>query len=488
MIAVVFALVVLALAAYIFNSVRKPKNFPPGPEWIPFFGCSSVVQNVTRKYGSQWKGFSELAKQYSTDVLGLKLGSELVVVVSGDKNIRQVFTEKEFEGRPDSFFIRLRCLGNRMGITFTDGPLWREHRQFTVKRLKNVGFGKTVMEKEIQNELQNIVGSIEENGNQPMNPRNMLASAVMNTLWKYAAGEKIEEDRLKLLLKLLSERSKAFSMAGGWLNQAPWIRFLAPELSGYDLIKSINEQLSSIIEEAIEKHKSKKVEGDDFIYSFLNEMQEKKDSFTEMQLKTVCLDLLIAGSQTTSNVLEFSLLTLLRNQKLQERIFNEIDNAIGNETPCWADSERLVFTSAFLLEIQRYYTIVPLAGPRRVLANTNIDGYSVPKECTVLIALRDLHFDPRIWDKPNDFNPERFIDERGTLKNIEHLYPFGLGRRRCPGDALAKSFIFIIFVGIVQKYKICLSNGTLPSAEPVFGLISAPNAFSANFIPRKQTL
>lgn len=45
------------------------------------------------------------------------------------------------------------------------------------------------MEKEIQNELQNIVGSIEENGNQPMNPRNMLASAVMNTLWKYAAGK-----------------------------------------------------------------------------------------------------------------------------------------------------------------------------------------------------------------------------------------------------------------------------------------------------------
>lgn len=88
----------------------------------------------------------------------------------------------------------------------------------------------------------------------------------------------------------------------------------------------------------------------------------------------------------------------------------------------------MVFTSAFLLEIQRYYTIVPLAGPRRVLANTNIDGYSVPKECTVLIALRDLHFDPRIWDKPNDFNPERFIDERGTLKNIEHLYPFGLGK------------------------------------------------------------
>lgn len=75
---------------------------------------------MTTKYGSQWKGLSELAKEYSTQVLGLKLCSELVVVVYGVKNIRQVFTEKEFEGRPNSFFIRLRCLGKRMGkdITF----------------------------------------------------------------------------------------------------------------------------------------------------------------------------------------------------------------------------------------------------------------------------------------------------------------------------------------------------------------------------------
>ncbi|XP_049886246.1 probable cytochrome P450 305a1 isoform X2 [Pectinophora gossypiella] len=453
------------------------------PSWYPFIGCSAIVQNVSQKYGSQWKGLSQLAKEHSTQVLGLKLGSELVVVVYGEKNLRQVFTGLEFEGRPNSFFIRLRCLGKRLGITFTDGAIWKEHRHFTVKHLRNVGFGKTAMEKEIQIELLNILQYI-KNNTKSLSPKKVLAAAVLNVLWKYVAGERIEEDRLMFLLDLLNARSKAFSMAGGWLNLYPWSRFIFPKLSGYSLIVKMNEQISEIIDEAIKKHKSKAVEGNDFMYYFLDEINEHKSTFTEEQLKTVCLDLLIAGSQTTSNVLEFAFLTVLRNKLIQQKVFDEINEVLGDDMPCWSDTSRLIYTYAFLLEVQRYYTIVPLAGPRRALDVTSIDGYSIPKNTTILMAVGDLHFDPELWDFPHEFKPERFIDEAGALKNSEHMYPFGLGRRRCPGDSLAKSFIFIIFVGVMQKYKVECSNGIIPSGEPVIGLISGPKDYTADFIPR----
>ncbi|XP_031767228.2 probable cytochrome P450 305a1 isoform X2 [Galleria mellonella] len=427
MLTLTFTLLLLIVSGYMLKSIVKPKKFPPGPSWYPFFGCSNVVQNMSKKYGSQWKGLSMLAKEYSTQVLGLKLGRDLVIVVYGDSNIRHVFTETEFEGRPDNFFLRLRCLGKRAGITFTDGPVWREHRQFTVKHLRNVGFGKTLMEKEIQNEMNSILGYIERNNNKPINPKNVLPSAVMNVLWKYVAGETIREDRLKTMLDLFNARSKAFSMAGSWLMLIPWCRFFFPNLSGYSLINKLNQQISDIIEEAIKKHKCNAVEGNDFIYSFLEEINKNKQTYTEEQLKTICLDLLIAGSQTTSNVLEFALLTVLRNQVIQQKIYDEIIHVLGNKEPCWTDSSRLTYTSAFLLEVQRYYTIVPLAGPRRVLDDTMIDGYLIPKETTVLISVGDLHFDPEIWDNPRAFQPERFIDERGILKNSNHMYPFGLG-------------------------------------------------------------
>ncbi|XP_028159269.1 probable cytochrome P450 305a1 [Ostrinia furnacalis] len=480
----IITVLLLLITGYVIRNITKPRNYPPGPKWYPFLGCSGVVQSISAKHGSQWKGLSELAKEYSTQVLGLKLCGELVVVVYGTKNIRQVFTGKEFEGRPNSFFIKLRCLGKRMGITFADGPLWREHRQFTVKHLRNIGFGKTGMERDIQSELSNILDYIDKNNDKPINPKNILPAAVMNVLWKYVAGDRIKEERLKFLLDLLSARSKAFSMAGGWLNQVPWCRYIVPELSGYSLITKMNQQLSEIIEEAIRKHKNNVSGQNDFITSFLKEINETNSSFTEDQLKTICLDLLIAGSQTTSNVLEFAFLVVLRNRALQEKLFDEINTVLGNKQPSWNDSYRLVYTSAFLLEVQRYYTIVPLAGPRRLLDDAVIDGYLIPKETTILISVGDVHFDPEIWDDPHEFKPERFIDERGALKNSEHMYPFGLGRRRCPGDSLAKSFIFIVFVGVLQKYRIEHCNGVLPSGDPIIGLISSPRPYAADFIPR----
>ncbi|XP_053624011.1 probable cytochrome P450 305a1 isoform X1 [Plodia interpunctella] len=480
----VTVVLIILVTGYVLKSIIKPKNYPPGPSWYPLFGSSYVVENMSKKYGAQWKGLSKLAKQYSTKVLGLKLGRELLVVVFGEKNVHQVFTQKEFEGRPDSFFLRLRCLGKRLGITFTDGPLWKEHRQFTLKHLKNVGFGKTLMEKEIQSEMFTILEYIDRKKRKSINVKEVLPLAVMNVLWRFVAGEKIKEDRLRSLLEILNLRSRAFSMAGGWLNQMPWSRFVIPQLSGYALIAKMNQQISDIIEEAIKKHKSNAVEGTDFIYSFLTEIDENKETYTEEQLKTICLDLLIAGSQTTSNVVEFAILAALRNQAAQQKVYEEITNTLGDDIPCWSDSYRLTYTSAFLLEVQRYFTIVPLAGPRRVLEDTQIDGYLIPKDTTVLISVADLHFDTEIWDNPHEFNPERFIDETGVLKNSEHMYHFGLGRRRCPGDSLAKSFIFITFVGILQKYRIDCSNGVLPSDEPSVGLIAAAKPFTVDFVPR----
>ncbi|VVC99798.1 unnamed protein product [Leptidea sinapis] len=280
MIVTVIALFVLTVIGYLINFVTKPRYFPPGPPWLPFVGSSTIIQKLTSQYGSQWKAYSQLAKEYSTNVLGLKLGSELVVVVFGEKNVRHVFTEREFEGRPNSFFLRLRCFGKRMGITSVDGPLWQEHRQFTVKHLKNVGFGKTAMEMEIQKELLNIYDYLDRHRSEAINPKDILAKSVMNILWKYTAGERIKEERLNCLLDLLNERSKAFSMAGGWLNQWPWIRFILPDLSGYTLIKKMNQQISDIIEETIVKHKNKEIEGSDFIYSFMEEMNKNNETFT----------------------------------------------------------------------------------------------------------------------------------------------------------------------------------------------------------------
>ncbi|CAH2235514.1 jg25440, partial [Pararge aegeria aegeria] len=163
------------------------------PKWYPVFGSFGVINRRMDTYGSQWKVLSEMSKEFSTNVLGLKLGNKLVVAVYGEKNIRQVITEKEFDGRPDSFFLRLRSFGKRVGITFVDGPLWREHRPFALKHLRLGGFGKQSMEQDIHGQLSNLLNILDQSNGNAISIRTPIAMALINIVWKYVAGKPRED-------------------------------------------------------------------------------------------------------------------------------------------------------------------------------------------------------------------------------------------------------------------------------------------------------
>lgn len=199
---------------------------------------------------------------------------------------------------------------NRLGITCTDGAYWNEQRSFVVRQLRHVGYGKTKMETQIQSELKELVELIGKSGNEPIWPgKSVLPPSVINILWMFTTGRRIERDNPRLVnfLNLLQKRSKAFDMAGGTLSQMPWLRFVAPEKSGYALIKNLNEDFFSFFMEIIEEHLetySDGKAGDDLIYAFIHEMKSQelneKTTFTLTQLVMVILDIFIAGSQTTA--------------------------------------------------------------------------------------------------------------------------------------------------------------------------------------------
>jgi hypothetical protein len=107
--------------------------------------------------GGQYEAFAELTKRFNSPVISLKLGNDLVIFVSSYQLIKEIHTRSEFDGRPDNYFLRLRTMGSRLGITCTDGDLWHEQRSFVVRQLRNVGFGRSKMENCIHNELNEIL-------------------------------------------------------------------------------------------------------------------------------------------------------------------------------------------------------------------------------------------------------------------------------------------------------------------------------------------
>ncbi|XP_062127854.1 probable cytochrome P450 305a1 [Drosophila sulfurigaster albostrigata] len=485
------------------KSMRRPKNFPPGPGFLPWLGNTLQFRREARAAGGQHKLFEQWSKRYQSQLLGLKLGQEYVVVALGHELVREVQLQEVFEGRPDNFFLRLRTMGTRKGITCTDGQLWYEHRNFAMKQMRHVGYGRSQMEQQIEHEADELLQQLSATQAAPIEPVNWLAQSVLNVLWCLIAGERIanaEDSTLHRLLELMNRRSRLFDISGGLLAQFPWLRHVAPNRTGYNLIRELNAELHGFFMVTINEHRRRMLECEkrgeqlpesDLIYAYLLEMQQQKqnsNSFNETQLVMTILDFFIAGSQTTSNTINLALMVLAMRPDVQQQLHAEVAANTSETTdafPHLSRREAFHYMDAFIMEVQRFFHITPITGPRRALWNTKLGQYDIPRNATILISLRSVHLDEAHWKEPHEFRPERFIDGAGKCCKDEYFMPFGLGRRRCLGDALARACIFSFLVRIVQHFRIVLPAGETPSFVLQPGITLTPKPYKVQFVKRE---
>ena len=146
---------------------------------------------------------------------------------------------------------------------------------------------------------------------------------------------------------------------------------------------------------------------------------------------------------------------------------------------------KMHFTKAVLLEVQRIANIAP-----GLLLHTNsklfkIGDYVLPPGTSINSSMEDILMDPKVFTDPYRFNPERFIDENGCFSPHPNVVPFGFGKRRCLGESLAKTELFIFFTGLIHKFEIKLANeDDVPSTKYRPGLTLAPYPFKIRFIAR----
>ncbi|XP_070508546.1 probable cytochrome P450 305a1 [Chironomus tepperi] len=486
-------LILTVLLMVVLNKFRRPNNYPPGPTWlVPFVGNSPYLRKLSRKLGGQHKAFEFLSKELKSPVFSLKLGTENVVVGMTHSIAKEIYSREEFDARPDNFFIRLRTMGTRLGITCTEGKYWTEQRSFVLRQLRNIGYGKTLMHEKIAEELKEVLDIIKNTNGQPIWPggSNIISTSVVNILWTFTTGTKIKRNdkRLAKFFELLQKRSKAFDVSGGYLSQMPWLRFIAPEATGYNLINDLNSKFYAFFMEFVDEHLrtySDDKSNNDLIYAFLKEMKEREgqtdSTFTIKQLIMVILDIFIGGSQTTSTAIDLTLMTMIIYPDIQRKCHEELENVVGTDgvLPSFADRHRTPYIDAVINEVHRFYSLLVVGGPRRALKDCHLQDYFIPKGTTVFIGLGDAQHDEAVWDDPHTFNPERFFNE----KMHKQFFPFGAGRRKCLGDQLAKECIYKFFTGILDKFTLHKSDKEedAPSMDLLPGIILSPKPYKIVF-------
>ncbi|KOC63435.1 putative cytochrome P450 305a1 [Habropoda laboriosa] len=435
-------------------------------------------------------------------ILGVKLGNQKVVVVSTHDLAKKVLLQDDFNGRPDGFFFRVRAFGKRKGLLFTEGPTWSQCRRFTMRHLKTFGLGQSTMEKQLTVEAENLVNYLRRaSANGPVPIHTTFDIAVLNSLWCMFAGHRFdyENDKLIEILEVVHDAFRLMDTMGGIVSQMPFLRFIIPELSGYNELMRILQKLWNFLDEEISVHE-KQLSGNqpqDLIDAFLLEIssingERDRTIFDRENLLVLCLDLFLAGSKTTTDTLATTLLFLSLHSEWMKILQEELDNVVGrSRSPTLKDYSSLPMMEAFLAEVQRFLILAPLGVPHKTMKAITLNEYSIPKasDTIVLLDFHSVHNDPTHWDHPEEFRPQRFLNDNGRFCPNNASMPFGLGKRRCPGEMLARKSLFLFLAYVVHYFDVEISpeHGP-PDINGYDGFTISPKPFYLKLATRSDVV
>ncbi|GFU24898.1 cytochrome P450 2J2 [Nephila pilipes] len=422
------------------------------------------------------------------------MGSQLVVVLNDSSSIREAFSKSEFNGRPPNNCF---CVfGIKSPFFMGDFNMWQEHRLFTLQSLKNLGFEKSKIEEEIQDEVSNFCDILKSYQGLPLDFLAVLHPSLSNIICALLFGKRYEyvDPERKALDKDLQAICKIIGQTAAHIF-FPWIRYIPLMLKwlNYDEGCQMYKHIEQIFNKQIEEHKSTLNPSSvrDYIDSYLIEMEarQKKDpntTFTNKALTGIVGDLFGAGSETGHTAISWCMYTIAAYPDVQKEIQDEILNVLGmDRKPEFSDQKLMPFTHAFILEVMRWKSTVPLNILRYTLANTSVAGYDIPQGTTIMANLWAVHHDPRNWEDPDTFKPERFLSpDRKSVVKSPHYMPFSVGKRACPGENLAYKEMFLYIVAILQKFDVRFPDGFVPNFQGAITITYKPKPFEIRFIPR----
>ncbi|GAB6023741.1 Cytochrome P450 2 sub R member 1, variant 2 [Chamberlinius hualienensis] len=362
----------------------------------------------------------------------------------------------------------------------TDGEVWRQQRRFVLRNLRDSGIGKQTLEPLILNEIQHFLAEVKKFDDKgPCKLYSLLFNSMTNNIHILTTGTRYDygHPAIKYLHKLTHEFDE---LSQGLPAETffPWLKPILHKLNSKSIkLNKLKELFIQIIEDVINETKSKNdSQSENFIQAYVNEMKNNPTStiFNERGLLHTTRDLIGAGTETSSSTLDWAGLYMASYPEIQKKVQDEIDRVIGQREPSYNDRVNTPYTEATICELHRIISLVPLSVPHRVMKDTILYGYNIPKDTMVLPNIWAVHYDKDLWGDPENFRPERFIGPNGDCVKPEYLIPFSTGKRACAGEPLARMELYLYFVSLLQNFAFSPPKGEKISLEAPPGFARKP--------------
>jgi len=227
-----------------------------------------------------------------------------------------------------------------------------------------------------------------------------------------------------------------------------------PTRRNRDAKRAVRE-LTHIIDRIIQQRRDSRDDAGDLLSLLIHTQDEDGSRMTTQQLRDEALTLFLAGHETTASTLSWTWLLLAQNPRVEEKLYAELDSVLHGRVPSLDDIPRLPYTGHVLSESMRLYPPA-WAMARLAIEDHELAGYPVPKGTGIAAVTYIVHRDPRWYENPEEFFPERWQGD--LLKKIPRFayFPFGFGPRQCIGNAFALMEATLVLATIAQHFRFTL--------------------------------
>jgi cytochrome P450 len=431
-------------------------RLPPGPRGVPFLGMLPAVRR------SPTTVFLDAARRYG-EVVYFKIGPRHGYLVTNPADIRHVLQDNARNYKKSPLYDKLRMLlGN--GLLTSEGDFWLRQRRiaqpaFHRQRIAELAGVMADAAREAAAQWATIAP-----GGEPVDVDEEMMRITRTVVLRTLLGAELGpfahavDDAWRILNQHIGESFWSLGLMDWWPSAKK------------RRVEAARGVLRGAVEHVIAARRHRPSANADLLSMLMSARDEDTgETMTDEQLRVEVMTFLLAGQETTSLALTWIWYLLSQHPAAQRRLEDEIDDAVADRPPEYADLARLPFTRMVIDEAMRLYP--PAWGfSREAIGDDEVGGFRVPRGWLVFVIPYVLHRLPAFWENPEAFDPERFSPERSAERPKFIYLPFGAGPRQCIGNQFALIEAQLIVATLAQRYRLRLVPGHRVDAWPLITL------------------
>ncbi|KAM1397681.1 hypothetical protein ACFX2I_015228 [Malus domestica] len=446
---------------YSSTTTSNKTSSPPSPPKLPIIGNFHQIDLYPHR------SLQKLSQRHGPLML-LHFGHVPVLVVSSAQEAREIMNTHDltFSDRPKSTNFEKLLYNFKDVASAPYGEYWRQVKSICVINLlsnKRVRSFRFVREEETKTMISNIMKSSPS----VLNLSEMFVRLTNDVVCRVALGRKYSGEGGMKFAGLLGEFNELLGTTniGDYI---PWLSWLS-RVNGLEArFDKVAKKFDDFLDKVVQEHMGQSSgSGDDDQLDFVDVLLAfQKANLAGFPLETVSikaliLDMFAGGTDTTYTVLEWTMTELLRHPRVMKKLQNEV-REIGRKGEHITEDDLIGmhYLKAVIKETLRLHPPLPLLVPRIAAQDVEIGGYKIKAKTHVMINAWQIGRDPKLYEKPEEFEPERFLNSEIDYKgNDFQLIPFGAVRRVCPGIQFAMAVNEIALANIVHKFDWTLPGG-----------------------------